>query len=36
VLAKLDGFEVADSACSPFTGLPWWLNSQAFSLLRRR
>jgi SAM-dependent methyltransferase len=35
VLAKLDGFVVVDSACSPFTGLPWWLNSQAFSLLRR-
>jgi SAM-dependent methyltransferase len=34
VLAKLDGFVVADSACSPFAGLPWWLNSQAFSLLR--
>lgn len=35
VLAKLDGFLVADSTCSPFSGLPWWLNSQAFSLLRR-
>ncbi len=35
VLGKLDGFAVADTACSPFPGLPWWLNSQAFSLLRR-
>lgn len=35
VLAKLDGFEVIDTACSPFPALPWWLNSQSFSLLRR-
>ena len=30
VLAKLDGFVVADSACSPFRGLPWWVNHLAF------
>lgn len=35
VLAKLDGFVVVGAACSPFPGLPWWLNSQAFSRLRR-
>ncbi len=35
VLAKLDGFGVEESACSPFHRLPWWLNSQAFTVLRR-
>jgi len=28
------GFAVADTACSPFPGLPWWLNSQVFAVIR--
>jgi 2-polyprenyl-3-methyl-5-hydroxy-6-metoxy-1,4-benzoquinol methylase len=36
VLAGLGGdFTAADAACCPFPGLPWWLNSQWFALLRR-
>jgi SAM-dependent methyltransferase len=29
-------FEVADTACTPFPALPWWLNSQVFARLRPR
>ena len=29
-------FEVTDVTCSPFPGLPWWLNSQVFAHLHPR
>lgn len=37
LLARLaERFDVADVTCSPFSALPWWLNSQVFARLRRR